>query len=111
MTRTRSKPVIVHHGMPGHFIGSPDCCFHMHTTVRGKWRVSTVGCYHPASEREGRKTGPAREIGYQRLFETMVFPVKRGRVDYTEVDMCGYKNVPEAEAGHAAMVAKYARKR
>lgn len=105
----KKKPATVHHGMPGHFIGAPDCCFHLHTTVRGKFRVSTVGCYHPASEREGRKVGPVREIGYQRLFETMVFKMRRGAVDYAGIDMAGYNNERDAEAGHAAMVAKYAR--
>lgn len=98
------KPVLVHHGMAGHFIGSRNCCFRLHTTVRGKWRVSTVGCYH----REGEAP---REVGCDRLFETMVFKIVRGRVDYTEIDMLGYNTAPAAEAGHAAMVAKYARKR
>ena len=99
---------VVHHGMPGHFIGAPDCCFHMHSTVNGKWRVSTVGCYHPISERNGRKVGPAREIGVDRTFETMVFRIEGGEVDCgNEVDMSGYTDEGSAEAGHAAMIAKY----
>lgn len=108
-----ANQVTVYHGEPGHFCGSAQCCFHLHTTVRGKWRVSTVGCYHPiSSRRPDGSLGPPEPVGYKRLFETMVFPITRGgRCTYQEVEMVPANTAPEAEKAHAAMVAKYSRLR
>lgn len=88
-------------GTAGHFIGAHDCCFRLHTLVNGKWRVSTVGCYH----REGQKP---QEIGFKRKYETMVFEERDGQVtDYIGVDFAGYNDEAAATNGHMAMVAKY----
>ena len=62
-----------------------------------------------------------QEVGYERFFETMVFPDSGERCEdtecpcggipkaanYTELDMDGYNTAEEALAGHAAMVEKW----
>jgi hypothetical protein len=84
------------------------------TTKVGRYLVSTVGDYRPRGSEE------AEELGYQRLYETMVF--KAGKpcqeegcgcglpsIDGTEIDMEGYKTAAEAQKGHMAMCRKYDR--
>jgi hypothetical protein len=100
----------IQRGFPGHFIGWRSCCFRLCHDV-GQVRVSTVGCYHPASA----ESDEPYEIGGNRLFETYVFPLIDAVNDYglpeidgTEIDAEGYNTWQAAEAGHAAMVAKYA---
>lgn len=54
-------------GIAGHFIGSRNCVFHIHTKI-GVYRVSTVGAWYPRDEDKSM-----REIGWNRHYETMVF--------------------------------------
>lgn len=93
------------HGMAGHFIASRNCCFRLHTTV-GKYRVSTVGCYHP----EGAINDTLHEIGLGRLFETMVFENDPDGEPTTwcEIDADAYQTAEDASAGHLAMCRKWA---
>lgn len=97
------------HGYPGHFIAADWCRFHLHTTVNGRYRVSTVGDYRPAHQRVSEELGPMREIGCNRYFETMVFELGRNGEpsSWCEIDADAYNDHEAAEAGHAAMVAKY----
>jgi hypothetical protein len=92
------------HGVAGHFIAARQCCFRLHTTV-GQYRVSTVGCYHPA----GSLSSEPHEIGSGRLFETMVF--RNGPdgepVEWGEIDSDAYNDAGSAEAGHLAMCEKW----
>jgi hypothetical protein len=92
-------------GCAGHFIAVSSCCFRLHTTV-GDYRVSTVGCYHPA----GSDPTVPHEIGSGRLYETMVF--RNGAdgepLDWTELDSDAYNDEQAAEAGHLAMCWKWA---
>ncbi len=90
---------VVHKGTAGHFCGSDRCCFHLHSLVNGRWRVSTVGCWHPVSAGYGEP----QPIGYQRLYETMVFD---GDND-TEIEMTPYNDADAANRGHADTVARY----
>jgi hypothetical protein len=86
------------HGMPGHFIGWRSCCFRLHTTV-GRFRVSTVGCYHPpGSPDEPQPIG----AGADALYETMVFALDEDGevVDWAESDGERYATAEAAEAGH-----------
>lgn len=93
------------HGMGGHFIAIRRCCFHLHTTI-GDYRISTVGCYHPATGDQGNP----HPIGLDRLYETMVFvngpDGEPG--DWSEIDGDGYNDEAAADAGHFAMCEKYA---
>jgi hypothetical protein len=91
-------------GMAGHFIGSNECCFHLHTHVRG-FCVSTVGEYRPLVGGERRMM----EIGYQRFFETMVFKLVDGGEDHNghELVMLPAETRDEADANHEAMVQQY----
>jgi hypothetical protein len=96
----------VWHGTPGHFIGAYSCCFRLHTTV-GRYRVSSVGCYHPYDDRSGEP----HEIGSQRLYETMVFENDGpgGEPEsWSELDSDAYNDEAAAEAGHLAMCRKWA---
>ena len=95
-----------YHGTPGHFIGARQCCFRLHTTVNGKHRVSTVGCYHPLSQAE---TDEPVNIGHNRLYETYVFELGEDGVpvSWTEIDSAGYNAEIDAENGHEAMCQKY----
>ncbi len=99
------------HGYAGHFIGAAWCLFHLHTTVNGRYRVSTVGDYRPAHQRVIEKLGPMREIGWNRFFETMVFELGPDGEpkSWSEIDSDGYSDREAAEVGHAAMVVKYER--
>lgn len=93
-------------GMAGHFIGARDCCFHLNTQV-GRYRISSVGCYHP-----DRTSDKLEEIGYGRFFETYVFRVGRdGKIeDYLEIDGLGSNTPEQAEKAHMKMIAKYAKR-
>lgn len=125
----------------GHLIVSRDCQFHL-TTCVGDFIVSTVGEYLPdetvrefhADARniklEGR--GDARladfmrkcgyvEVGYNRTYETMVFPAKKMNhigdeccpwrmADATELEMNGYNDPGEAYHGHLALCEKWSKK-
>lgn len=127
-------------GHAGHFICAEWCRFHLCTQV-GNFLVSTVGEYMPdapvretlAQSRgvvlEGR--GDARradylnkvgfeQIGYDRLYETMVF--KAGKpcdsaecgcglpaISGSELDFLGYNDAKSATDGHMRLVRKYAR--
>jgi hypothetical protein len=94
-----------HHGTAGHFVASSSCCFRLHSTV-GEYRISSVGCYHP----NGADPMVPHQIGSGRLYETMVF--RNGDdgepLDWGEIDSDAYNDEAAAEAGHAAMVEKYA---
>ena len=101
-------------GMPGHFISAINCRFRLCTVV-GKWVVSTVGDYWPASSSE------REEIGVGRLYETMVFSAgdpcdadgchcEQPDIDGQGLDMDGYRTGKEAQAGHMAMCRKWAEK-
>jgi hypothetical protein len=93
------------HGTPGHFVAAYSCCFRLHTTV-GRYRVSSVGCYHPESDRSGKP----HEIGSGRLYETMVFENdgEDGRPEsWSEIDSDAYNDEAAAEAGHLAMCRKW----
>ena len=128
-------------GNAGHFICARDCRFHLCTKI-GKYLVSTVGQYFPdepvreieASSRgitlEGK--GDARrfdymqkvgytEIGYNRLFETMVFKFdgicrEKGcecglpTIIPTELDYGSYNETDAATKGHLRLCKKWARK-
>ena len=91
-------------GHAGHFICADRCAFHMATTV-GEFLVSTVGEYR--SPLRSKDSDPWEEIGYRRLYETMVFKVA-GRqadgcaevADYSEIEMEGYNDSESASAGH-----------
>lgn len=116
---TAAKPKVEWFGQAGHFIAANHCRFHLHTHVGG-WCVSTVGDYHPPyrfdratrSLRPARDTDGVEEIGPDRTFETMVFKVlPDGETADGELDFRAYNDRDSANAGHAALVAKWARKR
>ena len=61
-------------GEPGHFMSARKCCWHLCTDIHGKFRVSSVGCYHPGIHDIRERTLENRgEVGAGRLYETMVF--------------------------------------
>jgi hypothetical protein len=123
---------------PGHFICAFDCRFHLNTKV-GKYLVSTVGELLPdegvreilAKQRGVTLTGQGDmrradflrkvgfdDIGHDRKYETIVFPVRAAhddeekccpwRVkDFKELDCCAYKNAEEARIGHVEMCEKW----
>ena len=88
-------------GRAGHLIVSDSCRFHLHTHV-GKFCVSTVGDY-----RVNRDDARMTEVGYKRMYETMVFNTKSKAARWQELEMAGYGNEAAAEKGHEEMVAKY----
>lgn len=122
-----------------HFICGRDCEFSLATYVGG-YIVSTVGEYFPDSQvREihaksrGIKLegiGDAREldyrrkigyepIGFERLYETMVFKAGSSTekccpfraVDWTNVDFNGYNEPGDAMKGHLKLCKKWSRKK
>jgi len=122
---------------PGHLIISRDCRFHLNTYVGG-YIVSTVGEYLPDSQVreilaksrgiELQGNGDARladymqkigyeEIGYQHLYETMVFSAIKSNdkcCPYTasswgELDTDCYGTPEDAFRGHYAMCKKWAK--
>lgn len=94
------------HGTPGHLIVAPRCCFRLHTTV-GRYRVSTVGCYHPPDSPDKPEPLGAGSLS---LYETMVFRLDAsGEVDdWSEIDSERWATEEAAEAGHMAYCRKYA---
>lgn len=81
-------------GRPGHFCAADKCQFHLHTHVRG-YCVSTVGDYRPWLDE------PPDEIGYGRLYETMVFRLQGdGDIDPREFHMEPYNDDESANQGH-----------
>lgn len=124
---------------PGHLIVSRDCRFHLNTYI-GEYIVSTVGEYLPDSqireinakhrgiELEG--IGDARltdymkkygyeDIGFKRLYETMVFESEKDNEsgccpykakDWQEKDMDAYNSAEDAFKGHMKMCLKWENK-
>ena len=104
---------------PGHFICADRCGFHKTTYVDG-YIVSTVGEMTPLifGSSYGKKY---EEIGYKRLYETMVFKAKKispkpscGCIfqmkKARDIEMLGYNNRKDAIKGHEELVKKYERK-
>ena len=96
--------------LPLHIMGFALC-----TEIPG-FRISTVGDFRPV---EG---GPRRQIGWNRLYETMVFRIAPGdtvcscgcgaasesRIDYGEpVELIPANTAEEAERNHEIAVASY----
>lgn len=123
---------------PGHLIVGQDCRFHLSTYV-GRFLVSTVGEYLPDSgtrEILAKSRGIVLEgigdyrradymkkigyetIGYERLYETMVFKAikhKGNCCDWrqesgSELDFEGYNESKEATKGHMKMCLKWSKK-
>jgi hypothetical protein len=103
----------VQHGYGGHFAAWPDCLFHLHTTVNGRWRVSTVGDYRPTYRARGEaRLALAPEGlggGGVRLFESMVFMLapNGGVRSWTEIRSAAYDCAADADEGHEALCAEY----
>jgi hypothetical protein len=111
---------------PGHFIGADNCRFRQTTDVlgpRGWVRVSTVGEYVSGTRDLLAEHGlegvwgehpEFDEIGYNRLYETMVFRLgdevcdcgcnAPKVLDWSELDFAGYNTREDAEVGHQRMV-------
>lgn len=124
---------------PGHLIVALDCRFHLNTYVGG-YIVSTVGEYLPDSavreifaqsrgvtlegRGDSRRYDYMKKIGYEkigwdRLYETMVFPAKSNQddgkhccpwlaADWSELDTRGYNDSEAAARGHLEMCEKWA---
>jgi hypothetical protein len=108
-------------GKAGHLCVSEFCRYHLATKI-GPWWVSTVGEWIPVSEikSKGEQACKAEDIGFRRLFETMVFVAKEcdcGQFNCdgytmssgTEVDMAPANTAREARKNHLDMCAKYSR--
>ncbi len=99
---------------PGHFIGAHDCKFHLNTYLGNGYSVSTIGEYWPDSEvrkiyakcrrieiegrgddwdRDYMKKIGFEDIGFNRKYETMVFPAAKTKDD----SCCSYRINPSAE--------------
>lgn len=105
-------------GSPGHFIAAESCVFHLCTIV-GPWIVSTVGEYHPRG-RGVEALGKPETIGFNRLYETMVFRAARcadpgcdafHQESGTNEDFAPANTRAEATAAHMAMCTKWARRK
>ena len=110
---------ITHLGCVGHFIGSDYCRWRRHTQVGTSYRVSTVGDYYPPS-----LNGKREAFGWQakKYFETMVFRTTSTTphadsegcgclpADWEDLTCCRYATASEAQRGHDAAVAEYARR-
>lgn len=144
MKVTKDKWVWLPH--PAHYICSDKCEFVMATKV-GRYIISTVGQYWPERavreiharihdpkwhaennnlkgdryDYEYKKRFGYEEIGYQRKFETMVFPSKKmpeggcEACPYTiksgrNIDEEHYNEAKDAYKGHMKMCVKYANK-
>jgi hypothetical protein len=97
-------------GHAGHFIGAMDCIFHLHTHVTAtdgrRFCVSTVGDYWP-----NRGADAPAEIGFRRLYETMVFRLSDDGTtvnDYSELEMRPYNDKDAANAGHIETCQRWA---
>jgi hypothetical protein len=142
---TKDKWIWMPHA--GHFIGSRDCRFHLNTYVGG-YIVSTVGDYWPREslrkihakthdplwlaeyrhllgdsfDNEYFKRFGYKEVGYGRLYETMVFKAQKqtdGRewdccpyqmVSAEDVDFEGYNDAVSATKGHMKLCKKWSKK-
>lgn len=110
----------------GHFVAAADCQFFRTTDIlggpNGDVRVSTVGEYAPHLPAHLRRSVPTTfglfdEVGYRRLYETMVFSLGAELCDcgcgapmvsaWSERDMEGYMTREDATRGHEAMVTKW----
>lgn len=101
-------------GCPGHCIVARSCAWRRHTQVPG-YRISTIGDYYTSDGK--RETLGADPDSY---FETMVFTIGEQQyagnegcgcaevTNWSEVDGQRYATAGEAQAGHEAMVRKYA---
>jgi hypothetical protein len=129
-------------GHAAHFICGQDCRFHLATQI-GPWLVSTVGEYLPDSnvreiladsrgiqlqgQGDARRADWMRKvgwesIGYERLYETMVF--RAGKpcqstecgcglpelASGSELDFEGYNTAGDATRGHYRMCEKWSQK-
>jgi hypothetical protein len=95
-------------GRPGHFIAADSCRFHLHTHVNG-YCISTVGEYWmPQLPGRPAPTAPT-SIGYNRLYETMVFPLGDDDEpsDWSGLECAAYNDADAADAGHEAIVRQY----
>lgn len=92
-------------GDDGHFIGWSHCHFRLCTVV-GKFKISTVGCYH-SSQNYGHATDYNKErlgSGDNSFYETMVND-GTGWKDQTR-----YGTAEQAQIGHLKMCRKYSKK-
>ena len=115
----------------GHFICGHMCRFRLNTHVNG-YIVSTVGEYAPnhvfdrslgptatSQMRMRRDDDPCEEVGFERMYETMVFPAVEGihaccpfeAVVEKQVDFAAYNDSDAAFAGHMAMLEKWGSKK
>jgi hypothetical protein len=95
-------------GRPGHFIAADNCRFRLHTHVNG-FCVSTVGDYWPPMLPGRPAPTEPSQIGYKRLYETMVFPLGENDEpsDWSGLEMRAYNSAEDAEAGHESMLRQY----
>lgn len=101
---------VKHKGMPGHFIGASDCCWHLHTIVDRRWRISSVGCWHSGLRaNEWADDSNRKEIGHGRLYETMVFDLASENT-LQEIELVGYNDEEEADRGHFEIVNRWLKK-
>ena len=97
----------------GHFICGERCQFRLNTHVNG-FIISTVGEFVPVSKMDG---AAFEEIGYKRLYETMVFKAKKskhGCCAYVQkngnnIDFAGYNKPTDAYNGHMKFIRKYSK--
>lgn len=99
------------HGYAGHFTAAADCLFRLHTSVDGRYRISTVGDWRPTYRGigEARLEFAPETIGPNRLYESRVFELGADGEpsSWGEIDGDNYNAADEAEAGHEALVCKY----
>lgn len=94
---------------PGHFIGAPDCRWHLHTQVTGtdgrEYRVSSVGAYHPAHANRMQPIGAGDSY-----YETLVFLLGDDGepTSWLEIDGRRYGDAIDAKAGHMELAHKWA---
>jgi len=62
------------HGYGGHFVAWEDCLFRLHTSVNGRYRISTVGDWRPSHRAAGesRLALDPVTIGVGRLFDAEI---------------------------------------
>lgn len=109
------------YGMPGHFIASTRCCFHMTTDI-GAVRVSTVGCYHLTGDEPSYETRHPIGAGADSLYETYVFAIdpnaparnelgtQSDLLEGLEIEGERWATEAEAEAGHMRYCHRWATK-
>ena len=113
-------------GNAGHFCCGRWCRFHLTTKVRG-YLISTVGEMVLPSASGGSEVNEEKflsknplgeEVGYGRLFETMVFKSSKyccvkgclcgmPVIDGPEIDFDGYNTKEKATKGHMIMCKKW----